>query len=350
MKVVKHLFPLLLVLLYIIFFGRTILPEVSLAPRWVKRVDTSLNGPGRDFTHAKPFKFSDWFGYFLPDGQILYHEKILYGVAIDKKGFINYSSVNNNLLVRYPDGSVNGPVPLTGYPLFRGEKRYVLSADENSLTQINTQGLPLRKLSFNSLITDITAQDGLLFIGTLNEGAILLDEKGKKIFTFNPEVSRINAIYGVSLSRNGGNLLVVSGIEPQIVTLLSRKGNTYRTEYSLKLGSALRHHVLCGFSSDGTTALIEREKSVILLNISNRNMVTIPLEGVLQTFSQKDLHSPLYTAVHKGSESIFSSFTKEGAAVFSFSLSGSKPFFKVENSSLYLGADNRLMKLDVVEW
>ncbi len=351
MKITKHVFPLFFVLLYIIFFGRTIFPEVSLKPRWVKRIETSIVSvsPEGNFDHAKPFKFSDWFGYFLSNGNILFSEKTLYGVAVDAHGFINYSSVNNNLLVRYPNGLINGTIPLAGYPLFQGGKRFVLSADENNLTQINMQGQISRQFTFNSLITGISVEDGFIFIGTLNEGAVLINEKGEKIYTFNPDVSKVNIIYGVSVSRNDRSLLVVSGIEPQILTLLSRRGNTYRTDYSLKLGTALRHHVICGFSTDGKTAFIERKNSVVLLDISSRNMVTLPLNGVLQNCVQDNSRGLFYTVAQKERESLFSSFTKEGKAVFSFILPGENPFFKVDNSSLYIGAENRLIRLDVVE-
>ncbi len=349
MKKLKYVLPLIFVLCYIVFTGRDILPEVSLVPRWTRSVDREVRAPADKFVHSIPFTFSGRFGYFLPDGTILASEKTLYDVAIDEKGFVNYSSVNNSLLVRSPDGTIEGSVLFPGYPFFLNGRRFVISPDENTLAEINTDGDVLWHSTFSSLVTGISVKDGYVFVGTLNDGAVLLGEKGKRIYTFVPDVSRINIIYGVSVSRRGKRLLVVSGIDPQIITILEKKGNTYKSDYSLELASPLRHHVLCGFSEGGKYALIERSKSVMLLNIQKKDIMTIRQEGMLQTYHLRTIHEPLFIVSETTGRNIFSSFTGKGTKIFSFSLSGGIPYFHVDSSSLYIGLGERLVKLDMVE-
>ncbi len=339
----------MVVLVYVAFFGRIVFPEFSLKPGWVRQFDGSGVRTEGDFKQSIPCRFSGYFGYFLPDGTILYSGKTLYGTAVDTRGFVNYSSINSGLLVRYPDGSVRGIIGLSGYPLFRGGERFMLSADENTLTFLDEQDQPRWHITFNSLITAVSVADGYVLTGTLNDGAVLLDTEGKKLFAYTPKAGRINIVYGVRVSPAGKNLLIVSGIDPQVVTLFKRHDNEYRREYSLRLGTALRHPVMSVFSRDGKTALIERENSIMLLDIPGRNLVTIPLGGTLYSFIPGDSRRLLYTASGADGVTDFAAFTQAGMKVFSFSLSGNRPFMEAVDSSLYVGIGTRLMRLDMVE-
>ncbi len=103
------------------------------------------------------------------------------------------------------------------------------------------------------------------------------------------------------------------------------------------------------FSRDGKTALVERENSIMLLDIPGKNLVTIPLGGTLYSFIPRDSRGLLFTASGTDGVTGFAAFTQAGMKVFSFSLSGVRPFMKVAASSLYVGIGKRLMRLDMVE-
>ena len=349
MRLPKLLLFLIIVVVYILFFEKELLPEISLQPEWIEQLNGMAKSPTSYSGTSKPFKFSNRFGYFLTDGTILFSGRMLYNTAIDKQGFINYSSVNNKLLVHDAGGSIVSVVSVPGYPVFRGNRRFILYPDENHLAEIDIQGTIQWDVVFNSLITDIAVEGGLVFIGTLNDGAVLLGPDGEKLFTYIPDVSKVNVIYGVGLSPGGDTLVVVSGINPQVVTLLSKKENQYKKQYTVQLNSAIRHQVLCGFSSDGKTVLVERKQSVILLDVQKRKLRAVPFSGLLQTYYSEGISGPLYLVTEREGTVTFSLFTSSKVPVFSFSLLGGKPYFSAGTSSVFIGMNNRLMKLDIVE-
>lgn len=109
----------ILVLAYVILLGRPVYEEISLEPGWSADMVSGSSGSFPvDSADFIPFKFSGHFGYYLPSGKIPYNDEILYDTAIDEKGFINFSSINKNLILRSPDGSVTGMVEAVGYPFF----------------------------------------------------------------------------------------------------------------------------------------------------------------------------------------------------------------------------------------
>ena len=79
----------LLVLLYIFLFGRLVTEEFSLWPGWLYRMNQDPVSTPPSEVSPRPFKFSEYYGYFIPDGRVIFSGKMLYDVAIDENGFID---------------------------------------------------------------------------------------------------------------------------------------------------------------------------------------------------------------------------------------------------------------------
>ncbi len=349
MRTYKRSFPLVFVLFYIILFGSEITPEFSLNPEWVRSLENIPIDSATRSSVIVPFKIADHFGYFSPDGDISFSDKVLYNVAIDEDGFINYSSINNNLILRSSDGAISGTIAQPGYPLFLGSRRFILTPDVNSLIEIDLNGNELWRVSFSSLITDIAVNNSYVFVGSLNDGASLWGRRGEHLFRFGPESSRINSIYGVAVSEGGDNLLVVSGIDPQIVTILGKKSSQFKKLFSLKLNETIRHRIICSFSRDGKYAFIEGNEDLSIIDIRKKRIENIPVRGQLQAYDFKGENDLFYIASVDDEEIYFASYRLTGTRIFHFSLPGEKLFFKRNRSAIYFGAAGNLMKLLMVD-
>ncbi len=349
MRIARRLIPVFVVLLYILFFGRKIFPEISLIPTWIRDINAEGGLSIKDASERIPFKVSGKFGYFLPDGTLLYHNTVLYDVALDREGFINYSSINTHLVLKNSDGSITGMISTSGYPVFKGSKRFIISSDENMLTEIDEQGAKRWYVNFNSIITDVFATEKYLLVSTLNDGAVLWGPKNEKIFTYSPVTSRINTVYGSAVSTDGSHLVSVSGIDPQILVLFSRKNSHYNIQYTFQFDKTLRHRLMCGFSRDGEYAFIEREGRIILVNIRKKRITNFPFSGNLQMFDLEGKGKLLFIITAEKEKVSLSSYKLTGERVFSFSLPGKDLFFKRAGSSVYLGTSDHLMKLVMVE-
>lgn len=349
MKIVRRIIPVFVVLLYIIFFGRNIFPEISLLPAWIRNINTEEGLGIKNATGSFPFKVSGKFGYFLSDGTILYHDNVLYDVALDREGFINYSSINTHLVLKNSAGSITGMISTSGYPVFKGSKRFIISSDENMLTEIDEQGAKRWYVNFNSIITDVFATEKYLLVSTVNDGAVLWGPKNEKIFTYNPVTSRINTVYGSAVSTDGSHLVSVSGIDPQVFVLFSRKNSHYNMQYTFQFDKTLRHQLMCGFSRDGEYALVERAGRIVLVDVRKKRVTNFPFSGNLQLFDLEGEGKLLFIITAEKENVSLSAYKLTGERAFSFSLPGKELFFKKDGPSVYLGASEHLMKLVMVE-
>jgi len=349
MRIARRIIPVFVVLIYILFFGRKIFPEISLLPAWIRDINTEGELSIKNASESIPFKVSGKFGYFLSDGTVLYHDTVLYDVALDQKGFINYSSINTHLILKNAGGSITGMISTSGYPVFKGSKRFIISSDENMLTELDEQGAKRWYVNFNSIITDVFATEKYLLVSTLNDGAVLWGPKNEKIFTYSPQTSRINIVYGSAVSTDGSHLVSVSGIDPQMLVLFSRKNSHYNIQYTLQFDKTLRHQLMCGFSQDGEYALVERAGKIVLVDIRKKQVINFPFSGNLQLFDLEGKGKLLFLITAEKEKVSLSSYKLTGERVFSFSLPGKELFFKKEGPAVYLGSSDHLMKLVLVE-
>lgn len=338
----------ILVLAYVILLGRPVYEEISLEPGWSADMVSGSSGSFPvDSADFIPFKFSGHFGYYLPSGKIPYNDEILYDTAIDEKGFINFSSINKNLILRSPDGSVTGMVEAVGYPFFSATRRFIISNDETSLTEVDVNGNILWSYNFGSLITDISASGSFVAAGTLNSGLKVLDNGGNEVFGYKPDYSRVNVIYGTAVSGDDNSILLISGIDPQMVILFSRKNSGYRIVYSKKLDEELRYQRRCGFSDDGLYAYFDNSSSISILDIKRKIIRSIPMDGILRAVVFEGDDELVYTASEIEGRVEFSGFLPKGIRIFSFQLNGDAPYLWKDRSGIYVGLDNNLMKLNL---
>ncbi len=334
----------LFVFLYIILIGIPLKKEYSLNPGWLFRMNSDNVVTGEPGLEIRPFKLSNYFGYFSSGG-VVYKDEILYDAAIDSNGFINYSSVNTGLVLKDTGGAVSGTIETDGYPFFTGGKRFIISRDGTSVTGIDDYGDELWSISFGSLVTDIAVNGDYVLAGTLSNGISLIEGDGKVVFKYVPDLSRINTVYGAAVNDNAENILVISGIDPQVVILLEKKGEGYRIIYTSPLDETLRRHRICGFFDDGSAAYLQSRKGFVLLDIDRKKSREIRLEGTLRRVVRRNRDSLLKTVSVKDGTVHFAAFRPDGSMLYRFAVEGDNPFLDEDGGSVYLGSDDYLLKM-----
>ncbi len=338
----------LLILAYVVLIGRPVEQEYSLEPGWISDLSTEeyVTAPA---SGEVPFTFSDHFGYFSPDNAVMLHDKVLYGIALDEKGFINYSSINAALVLQSPDGMVYGRLDDAGYPFFIGSRRFLLNSDGTALSEMNPDGEILWTNRFSSMITDVSASLTSLVVGTLNSGIRMLDTSGKETFSYKPEFSRTNTVYGTALSSDDSSILVISGLDPQKVLLFTKKNSGYRIVFSMDLEHEYRFQRQCGFSVDGNFAYFDYGSYLFLLNTVRREVKEFPVGGTLQRVVIAGLNDLVYTSAETGDVIRFSGFDLDGDQIFRYTSRGRDSFLDKDASGLYAGAGDYLFKLKKVK-
>lgn len=181
----------------------------------------------------------------------------------------------------------------------------------------------------------------------MNSGLKVLDNGGNEVFGYKPDYSRVNVIYGTAVSGDDNSILLISGIDPQMVILFSRKNSGYRIVYSKKLDEELRYQRRCGFSDDGLYAYFDNSSSISILDIKRKIIRSIPMDGILRAVVFEGDDELVYTASEIEGRVEFSGFLPKGIRIFSFQLNGDAPYLWKDRSGIYVGLDNNLMKLNL---
>jgi hypothetical protein len=222
------------------------------------------------------FRAGRYFGYVRLDGRLLYAAEVLHGVALSELGFINYPQVADNFVFQDTAGRFQYGVRGYGYPVLdpSGERLYAVSTDLSGLKRLDRDGEVLWSAGFFSPITSLALSEDQCAVGLLDGTLKLLDSGGRVAQDFHPEPSRIPVILGAALSPE--RLAVLSGIDPQRLTILERRGAEYAPLESLATGSDLRRPATLGFTADGRFLAYETDSGLALRDLRRRASSVLP--------------------------------------------------------------------------
>jgi hypothetical protein len=191
----------------------------------------------------------------------------------------------NNIL----DGTVVTVENARGYPILLDNRIFILGSDQNSLSEINSNGNVIWTYEFGAPLTSIDAAAGLVLTGSLDGVIEVFNSEGERIFYFEPSGSRYSVILGTSLSRNGSHIGVISGIDSQRFLLFERFGNTggdYKVIHHEFLDTGFRRPVRILFIDNDQRIVYERENGIGCYNIKSRRGMYIPLDGEIAAIDE----------------------------------------------------------------
>ncbi len=343
MKIIKKSFIILIFLGYFFIFGQQLDPEISFIPLWVESLGTE-EVRGMDVEDRfMNFRLDGKFGYLNSNGEVLFSENLLYGVAIDNNGYINYSRQNNVLVLKDMEGQFLSTVKLSGYPYFSARRRFVISNDSNGISEIAGEGGIVWKKAFSSSISSVSVTNSLTLIGTINGRIQLLESKGNVLFSHDSKGSRINVVYGGSVSLDGEVLITVTGIDPQLLSLWEKRGDGYQVQSTWSLSPELRRHAVTGFSDDGVYAYVEADNEVLIIELKNKKLHSVPMTGRLQNIYFYGKSSLIYILGKDESGPYIMISETDGNILFYQRLSGEEVMLKKNLNRIILGIDKNLI-------
>lgn len=347
MKIIKKSFIILIFLSYFFIFGRQLEPEISFIPRWVENTEIDDIKGGEVKDGLLDFHLDGKFGYLNRNGKVLFAENLLFGVAIDQSGFINYSKRNDLLVLKDTEGRFLNTIELSGYPFFSSNRRFIISYDSNGISEIDQEGSTIWGETFGSSISSVSVTNFLVFAGTVDGRIRLLDSAGNIIFSHDTKNSRINVVYGGSISSDGEFMLSITGIEPQFLTLWNKSGADYQVQSTWSLNSELRRHAVTGFSEDGLYAYVEAEEELLLIELNNKKIFSIPLTGRLQNINFYGDSRLVYILGQDNNGPYLMIFETDGNILFNTRLSGKDVILKKDLNRIILGIDKNLIVYDL---
>ncbi len=349
----RYLIPALaLGLLYPFLFPQPSGREGYFKPVWSLAVPAPAGPPA----HAAPaagdegrqswFRAGRQFGFVRLDGRLLYAAEVLHGVALSDLGFINYPRVADNFVFQDTAGRFQYGVRGYGYPVLdpSGELLYTVSTDLTELKRLDRDGEVLWSAGFFSPMTTLALGGGQCAVGLLDGTLKLLDSEGRIAQDFQPEPSRIPVILGAALSP--GRLAVLSGIDPQRLTILERRGAQYAPLESLATGSDLRREALLDFTADGRFLAYETESGLALRDLRRGASSALPGRPLAFSSSAEGL---LAVGSREGTGSRLRLLRPLDSPLYEQRLAAGDLFLRFLDGVLLLGIPGRLLRVDYLE-
>jgi outer membrane protein assembly factor BamB len=274
----------ILVFLVYAFLAVSPIPEEDvLIKGWIRSFEsTYADSSGTDKRY--PFEIGGpgaaHFGYFDKNGVFSINRVTQKNLSLSDGLFAEYEAVPHGFEIK---NSANETVlrieNTNGYPLFLNDRIYLVSLEQNAITEIAEDGSVIWSYAFASPLTCVAGARDYLLLGTLDGTVELLDDKGRRAFFFETGGSRITCIYGVAVSRDLSRIAVISGIDDQRFLLFEQYASSYQVSHHEFIGDGKRRPVYIRFLDEDTRLAFEYEDGLGLYDIKSRTSYRIPLDG-----------------------------------------------------------------------
>jgi hypothetical protein len=327
--------------------------EAVVRPAWA----VTIPGPADPAASAAPaggrparFQLGGVFGYVDGGGRFFHVETTRYQVALADTGFVNYTRLAADWVLQDPVGTRVSSFSGAGYPLLAPDtgRAFVVKSDLSGLTGVDDSGEAAWSRDFPSLLTSVSVRGTLLLAGLLDGSLQVLGPDGAAVFAGAPAPGRIPVILGTALAGDGSRAAVISGIDPQSLTVYARRGTGFVEESRQLLASDFRREVRIELAPGGRLAAFEGPSGAALYDPRARRLAALPLSGILQgiAFPGQGRFAAFVGGPPAGRERLVVVDPFVGT-VFSAAFEARALGVGTIDGELLLGMDGRLLRLDV---
>ena len=343
------LFAPILLLLYLLLFPHPGGKEAMVGPVWVREI--TPGAPVSEGANAPSwyFRAADSFGYADLQGNLYYVSRRLHNLSLSDIGFVNYGSVPDHVVFMSSRGEFEFSIKSHGYPLMdsSGQVLYSVNTDRSGLKRIDREGQILWSRSFPTLLTTIALAGQQCLLGLMDGQALLIDAEGDIVYRHEPGSSRIPILLGAALSQDGNQIALISGIDPQRLTVLEGRTEEFVPDFTQTLDSDFRREVRLSFSPDGRFLFYEVEDGLGVLDVRKGSSERLPVSGVLESMDSSSEFSAGAFGLAEGSRLLV--FRPLDSVLLSREVGAEEVYVKVLGNSLILGFNGVLLRADLLE-
>jgi hypothetical protein len=271
-------------LLYAFIAAVPVTEETALSLNWIASLETSYAERIEDDRRLVPFELGQYFGYVTDDGRFSVNSQKKAYISMSDSLWAEYGAQDENITVKdsfdsYAFNIENGH----GYPFFLDSRSFIIHSEQNSISLVRDTESGTGNIAwtydFASPLTCVDAAAGYLLAGTLDGTTELIDRNGKRVYFSEPSGSRVAAIFGCALSKDGQKIALVSGLDNQRFVLIEQSGAAWRITFHEFLEEGLRRNVFVSFVDGDEKIVFEREGGLGIYDIKSRSSYKIPLDG-----------------------------------------------------------------------
>jgi hypothetical protein len=342
-------------IVYFLICAHPLPKELVLAPAWARPLSSAPLAPSAAASQvgqAVPFLFGGKYGYFSPDGKLIFAAAPAYGVALAPDSYAVYDRLSEGFAIKSPSGAEIAKVKALGYPFFAAGRRFVVGPDQAEVSELEADGRAAWSRRFGSVITAFAASPSLAVFGLMDGTIVGIDRSGAEVLSFAPGGSRISGVYGVAVSPDGQLVAAVSGLDKQRLVVMEKRVSAYRVAYHRWLDSDYRRPVTMAFTADGKRLVYEVPAGV---GVYEREAKGRGRETVLPITASRGLGLSardgelLVLLSGQGSRKRLVCAALPGRLAIDAPLSAKDAFIDASGDSIFIGADDLIARLDLKE-
>ncbi|MDA8427444.1 MAG: hypothetical protein M0Z80_15060 [Treponema sp.] len=336
---------------YFLVCAQPLPKELALIPVWARGLAdapaTPASTPALGDVHS--FRLGDKFGYFSSSGKILFSAPVPFGLALSSDSYALYDKDSTGFSVRTPTGSELFKASIPGYPFFAAGRRFVMGTAQDSVSELDSSGHRAWTYEFPSIVTAFGASPGLAVFGLMDGSLVGLDRSGKDVMHFSSGGSSIPGIYGVAVSPDGDLVAAIAGLDKQRLVVLEKRYSAYRVTWHRWLDSDFRRPVAISFTSDGKRLMYEVPGGVGVFERDSRKGYTIAATTADRLgLSLRGWNIMVLLSGSQDSRRLICAAAPDRRLV-DIPVSASQTFINLDGSSIYLGVDEDIVRLDLRE-
>ncbi len=337
---------------YFIFFPSYLSKEPILKPVWHCNLSEYTTPYFAEIEEEHYyFDMGDRFGYISTEGTLKLLENVLYRVALNDRGFINFSRIPGSLILQSPGGELIRSYRHTGYPVFdkSGNSIFIFYTDSTGFKEITIDDEELWKVQFASLITSFNFSEGIRLVGLLDGRLKVFSDAGMNLYETSTEGSRVPIILGCAGNRSGTKFAVVAGLDPQMLILYQLKGSQFVEERAYNISSDFRREVRIRFSENERYLFFEQPRSLVILDLNSQKFIPITLPGKLLTVDESSNWAVVTLICEANGNALLRQYSINGSLLHEETLPGGDSFVRHIGDRLLLGNSDRLICVDLRE-
>ncbi len=337
-------------LIYVFIAVKPVAPEFFFQPVWTTTLPESplaFDSTAAFPDTAEAFILGDRFGYFTPEGTILFSRQFEAMVSASNRAWCAYPTDVKTTEVFQPNGTKLFTLNGAGFLHLDRERAYLFLPGGNGLSQISESGTVLWTYENTAPITAFNSSPSGTVVGYADGKLVCLDADGSEKMSFFPGGSDQQVILGAAISEDGSMIACVSGIDKQRFLLLKYTGNHYKVATHLWLEGNLKRQAFVAFEENAETVLFETQGALGLLDTASLRSHFIPAAGQILTAGRHSEDGVFVVLAKNGNEYTLSAVEKPDHQLAATTFTANNAFLIQRGQSVFLGIDRSISRLDI---
>ena len=332
-------------LVYIIISLRPLGREFHLTPDWAVPIDRIQEKKDED--NLIPFRLGQTIGYFTESGRVVSSIPYSYNAAISDKYYTVYGADSMNAVIFNPDAEQACTLDVAGFPFFDDDRIFMFMPGGTAVAQYDISGNEIWNYEYYAPITAFDSTESGTVVGFSDGFIISFDADGNIDQQYFPGGSEVEIILGAGISRDGKYIACVSGQNRQRFVVSEKNGELSKIIFHEYLPRDFARQVAVKFNSASDTVYYNYNGGIGIVSLNAQKSEHIPIKGLVTQIEESTEENLVFALSHDADTYTVTVIEPFNQVVGTFSFPAQHSFMQIRGNKLFIGKDNKILRLSI---